>query len=256
MPDAHAAVPSRRLEGKVAVITGAAQGIGLSIAELFCREGAVAVLVDVDAQRAEQSAQSLAATGARAQGLKADVSRFEDCEAVIAEAVKTFGRVDILVNNAGVTKDNLVLRLSDADWDLVLGVNLKGAFNFIKAAARVMLKVRSGRIINIASIVGQQGNAGQANYSASKGGLIALTKTCAREFASRQVLVNAIAPGFIRTRMTDAIPAEAREKLVQSILLKRMGEPEYIARAALFLAGDESSYMTGQVLGVNGGMYM
>jgi len=256
MPDANAAVPSRRLEGKVAVITGAAQGIGLSIAELFCREGAAAVLVDVDAQRAGQSAQALAATGARAVGLKADVSRYEDCEAVIAEAVKTFGRVDILVNNAGVTKDNLILRLSEADWDLVMDVNLKGAFNFIKAAARVMLKARSGRIINIASIVGQQGNAGQANYSASKGGLIALTKTCAREFASRQVLVNAVAPGFIRTRMTDAIPAEAREKLVQSILLGRMGEPEDIARAALFLAGDESSYVTGQVLGVNGGMYM
>jgi len=164
--------------------------------------------------------------------------------------------VDILVNNAGVTRDNLVMRLADADWDLVLGINLKGTFNFTKAVARAMLKARSGRIINIASIVGQQGNAGQANYSASKGGVIALTKTCAREFASRGVLVNAIAPGFIRTRMTDAIPEEARQKLVESILLGRMGEPEDIARAALFLAGDDSSYVTGQVLGVNGGMYM
>ena len=242
------------LKGKTALVTGSTSGIGLGIAKALAAQGANIMLNgfgDVEGPKAE-----IAALGVQVDYHGADMSKPSEIEDMMKQAAARFGRVDILVNNAGVTKDNLVLRLSDADWDLVLGVNLKGAFNFIKAAARVMLKVRSGRIINIASIVGQQGNAGQANYSASKGGLIALTKTCAREFASRQVLVNAIAPGFIRTRMTDAIPAEAREKLVQSILLKRMGEPEDIARAALFLAGDESSYMTGQVLGVNGGMYM
>ena len=243
-----------RLSGQVAVVTGAAQGIGLSIAQLFQKEGARLILVDMDEARLAEAAQKFPQDAVAYA--KADVSRLADCEAAVQVALGKFGRVDILVNNAGVTRDNLILRLSEADWDLVLGVNLKGAFNFTKAVARPMLKARGGRIINIASIVGQQGNAGQANYSASKGGLIALTKTCAREFASRGVLVNAIAPGFIRTRMTDAIPEEARQKLVESILLGRMGEPDDIARAALFLAGGDSTYITGQVLGVNGGMYM
>ncbi|MBI5239823.1 MAG: 3-oxoacyl-[acyl-carrier-protein] reductase [Elusimicrobia bacterium] len=254
MPESAAA--SRRLEGKAAVITGAAQGIGYAMAELFGREGASVFIVDVDEAKAAEAVGKLAAAGVPALSAKADVSRYEDCEAVVKAALEKFGKVDILVNNAGVTRDNLVMRLADADWDLVLGINLKGVFNFTKAVARPMLKARAGRIINIASIVGQQGNAGQANYSASKGGVIALTKTCAREFASRGVLVNAIAPGFIRTRMTDAIPEEAKKKLLEAILLGRMGEPEDIARAALFLAGEDSSYITGQVLGVNGGMYM
>lgn len=248
--------PGRRLAGKAAIVTGAAQGIGLAIAELFGREGACVVLVDMDEARTGEAARKLEALGVPIVAHTADVSRFADCAAAVQAAQEKFGKVDVLVNNAGITRDNLILRLSEEDWDLVLDVNLKGAFNFIKAVARPMLKARAGRIINIASIVGQQGNAGQANYSASKGGLIALTKTCAREFSSRQVLVNAIAPGFIRTRMTEAIPAEAREKLLAGILLGRMGEPEDIARAALFLAGDDSSYITGQVLGVNGGMYM
>ncbi|HAM35887.1 MAG TPA: 3-oxoacyl-[acyl-carrier-protein] reductase [Elusimicrobia bacterium] len=245
-----------RLAGRVAIVTGAAQGIGLAIAELFGGEGAALVMVDVDQARVEQAAQKLAAASSGTLAVQADVSRAEDCDRVVKAALDKFGKLDILVNNAGITRDNLILRLSEQDWDLVLGVNLKGAFNFTKAVSRAMIKARAGRIINIASIVGQQGNAGQANYSASKGGLIALTKTCAREFASRNILVNAIAPGFIRTRMTDAIPPEAREKLAASILLGRLGEPEDIARAALFLAGDDSSYITGQVLGVNGGMNM
>jgi 3-oxoacyl-[acyl-carrier protein] reductase len=254
MPDAPAA--TRRLQGKAAIITGAAQGIGYSVAELFGREGASVLIVDVDEAKAAEAADKLGAAGVPAAAAKADVSKHEDCETVVKAALEKFGKVDILVNNAGVTRDNLVMRLSEADWDLVLDINLKGTFNFTKAVSRPMLKARAGRIINIASIVGQQGNAGQANYSASKGGVIALTKTCAREFASRGVLVNAIAPGFIRTRMTDAIPEEAKKQLLEAILLGRMGEPEDIARAALFLAGEDSSYITGQVLGVNGGMYM
>lgn len=254
MPESAAA--TRRLEGKTAVITGAAQGIGYSIAELFGREGASVFIVDVDEARAAEAAGKLAAAGVPASAAKADVSKYDDCEAVVKAALEKFGKVDILVNNAGVTRDNLLMRMADADWDLVLAINLKGTFNFTKAVARPMLKARAGRIINIASIVGQMGNAGQANYCASKGGVIALTKSCAREFASRGVLVNAIAPGFIRTRMTDAIPEDAKKKLVEAILLGRMGEPEDIARAALFLAGGDSPYITGQVLGVNGGMYM
>jgi 3-oxoacyl-[acyl-carrier protein] reductase len=252
MPDA----PIRRLAGKTAIITGSAQGIGFCVAELFGREGASVVVVDVDEAKSTEAAGKLASAGVPSLAVRADVSKFEDCEAVVKAALEKFGKVDVLVNNAGITRDNLVMRLADSDWDLVLNINLKGTFNFTKAVVRSMLKARSGRIINIASIVGQQGNAGQANYSASKGGVIALTKTCAREFASRGVLVNAIAPGFIRTRMTDAIPEEARKQLLETILLGRMGEPEDIARAALFLAGEDSSYITGQVLGVNGGMYM
>jgi 3-oxoacyl-[acyl-carrier protein] reductase len=254
MPEAAAA--TRRLAGKTAIITGSAQGIGYCMAELFGREGAGVVVVDVDGSKTAEAAGKLAAAGVASLAVKADVSKFEDCEAVVKAALEKFGKVDVLVNNAGITRDNLVMRLADADWDLVMNINLKGTFNFTKAVVRSMLKARSGRIINIASIVGQQGNAGQANYSASKGGVIALTKTCAREFASRGVLVNAIAPGFVRTRMTDAIPEEARKQLLETILLGRMGEPEDIARAALFLAGEDSSYITGQVLGVNGGMYM
>jgi 3-oxoacyl-[acyl-carrier protein] reductase len=254
MPESAAA--AARLAGRTAIITGAAQGIGYCVSELFGREGASVVVVDVDEAKTAEAAGKLAAAGVAALAVKADVSKYEDCAAAVQAALEKFGRVDVLVNNAGVTRDNLVMRLADADWDLVLDINLKGTFNFTKAVARSMLKARTGRIINIASIVGQQGNAGQANYSASKGGVIALTKTCAREFASRGVLVNAIAPGFIRTRMTDSIPEEARAKLLEAILLGRMGEPEDIARAALFLAGPDSSYITGQVLGVNGGMYM
>ncbi len=246
----------KKLEGRVALITGSAQGIGYATAELFAAEGAKVVLIDVDQNLVAQSAEKLAGSGAQTLGLKADVSKFEDCEAVVKSALEKFGKIDILVNNAGITRDNLLMRMADADWDLVLDINLKGAFNFTKAVIRPMLKARYGRIVNIASIVGQQGNAGQANYAASKGGLIAMTKSCAKEFASRNILCNAVAPGFIRTRMTDAIPEEAKKQLLANILVGRLGEPLDIARAVLFLSSEETSYITGHVLAVNGGGYM
>lgn len=245
-----------RLMDKVAIITGAAQGIGLATAELFCKEGAKVVLVDVDEAAVTRSTEALTSAGSSALGVKADVRQFSDCDAAVKACLDKFGKIDILINNAGITKDNLLMRMSEADWDLVLDINLKGAFNFTKAAVRPMIKAHWGRIINIASVVGQEGNAGQANYAASKGGLISFTKSCAREFASRNILVNAISPGFIKTRLTEVIPAEAKEKLLAKILVGRMGEPIDIARAALFLSSEDSSYITGHVLGVNGGGYL
>lgn len=246
-----------RLKDKVAIVTGAAQGIGLAIAETFAAEGAKVVMVDMDAGLVEKSAVSVAAaTGGQTLGLKTDVSRFEDCDAAVKATLEKYGKVDILVNNAGITRDNLVMRMSEADWDLVINVNLKGVFNFTKAVARPMLKVHYGRIVNISSIVGMEGNAGQANYAASKGGVISLTKACAREFASRNITCNAVAPGFIKTRLTDAIPEPEKQKLLAKILLGRMGEPQDIARAVLFLASDDAAYITGIVLNVTGGGYM
>ncbi|NNN04711.1 MAG: 3-oxoacyl-[acyl-carrier-protein] reductase [Elusimicrobia bacterium] len=245
-----------RLKDKVAVITGAAQGIGLATAELFLSEGARVAIVDVDAAKAEAAARTLNAGGEVCLGMACDVRRFADCEAAVKAVLAKWGKLDILVNNAGLTKDNLIMRISEADWDLVLDVNLKGAFNFTKAVVRPMMKARSGRIVNITSVVGLEGAAGQTNYSASKGGLVALTKSTAREFASRGITANAVAPGFIRTRLTDAIAEEAKKKLLERILLGRVGEPVDIARAILFLASDEASYITGHVLSVNGGVYM
>lgn len=250
------AVTGTRLKDRVAVITGSAQGIGYATAELFAAEGAKVAIVDVNAELAQKSAAALDGGKGAAIGLACDVTKHEQTEAVVKAVVDKWGKIDILVNNAGITKDNLMLRMSDADWDLVMDVNLKGAFNFTKAVVRPMLKAHYGRIVNLASIVGLEGNAGQANYAASKGGLISLTKSCAREFASRNITVNAVAPGFVKTRLTDAIPQPEKDKLLLKILLGRMGEPLDIARAILFLAGDESSYITGHVLNVNGGGYM
>ncbi len=247
----------KRLEGKTALITGSARGIGLEIASAFAAEGASVAVADLSLEDAAAAAAGITAgTGARTIGLALDVAKETDCERAVAETEKAFGKVDILVNNAGITRDNLVLRMKEADFDAVISVNLKGAFLMSKAASRLMLKARSGRIINISSVVGQSGQAGQANYSASKAGLIGLTKSMAREFAPRQVLVNAVAPGFIRTRMTESLKDEAKAKVAGLIPLGRMGEPGDVAKAALFLAGEESSYITGQVLSVNGGLYM
>lgn len=247
----------KRLDGKTALITGAARGIGLEIALVFAAEGASVAVADLSAEEAAAAARDISArTGAKTLGLALNVAVEADCENAVAETEKAFGKLDILVNNAGITKDNLVLRMKEADFSAVMDVNLKGSFLMAKAAAKQMLKARAGRIINISSVVGQSGQAGQANYSASKAGLIGLTKSLAREFAPRQVLVNAVAPGFIRTRMTEGLKDEAKAKIYEMIPLGRMGEPGEVARAALFLAGEDSAYITGQVLAVNGGLYM
>ncbi len=246
-----------RLKDKVTLITGGAQGIGRAIANTYAKEGAKIALFDVMEEQIQKSVSEIKSEfKVDAVGFKVDVTKTEDVEKGVKQVVDTFGRIDVLVNNAGITRDNLMIRMSDAEWDSVLAVNLKGPFNCTKAVFSPMRKAGGGRIINIASIVGLMGNAGQANYSASKGGLIAFTKTTAREFASRNILVNAIAPGFIRTAMTDKLSDEVKAKLAAQIPLVRLGEAQDVANAALFLASDESSYVTGQVLSVNGGMYM
>ena len=243
-----------RLRDKVAIITGASQGIGYATAELFIAEGARVAVMDLE--KAEAAAQALDAGRGVCFGMACDVAKFADCEAAVKAVVERWGRLDILVNNAGLTKDNLALRISEADWDLVLDVNLKGSFNFIKASVKPMLKARGGRIVNLTSLVGMEGAAGQANYSASKAGVIGLTKSIARELATRGITCNAVAPGFIRTRLTDAIPEDAKQRLAGKVLMGRVGEPVDVARSVLFLSSDDASYITGQVLGVNGGAYM
>ncbi|MEQ1917923.1 MAG: 3-oxoacyl-[acyl-carrier-protein] reductase [Elusimicrobiota bacterium] len=242
-------ITGARLKDRVAIITGAAQGIGYATAELFAAEGAKVVIVDVNAAKVLTAAASIGGLG-----LPCDVTQFDQCEAVVKTVMETYGRIDILVNNAGIAKDNLLMRMSEEQWDLVLDVNLKGAFNFVKACVRPMMKARYGRIVNIASIVGQEGNGGQANYAASKGGLISLTKSVAREFASRAITANAVSPGFIKTPMTDGLPEEVKSHFTARIPLARMGESIDVAHAVLFLSSDESSYITGQVLNVNGGV--
>ena len=246
-----------RLQDQVAVITGGAQGIGKAIATLFASEGAKLVLSDIDEATVQATAAQIGKEkNVESLGIKGNVSQIAECEKLVEAALDKFSRIDILINNAGITRDNLLMRMSDDEWDSVIAVNLKGVFNCTKAAIRPMMKARRGRIVNIASVVGQMGNAGQANYSASKGGVISLTKTCAREFASRNILVNAIAPGFIRTRMTDSLTEEQKKKLLDLIPLGRLGEPGDIAKVALFLCSEESSYITGHIVSVNGGMYI
>jgi len=241
---------------KVAVITGASRGIGRSIALALAAEGARIVAFDLDMAETEKVAVEIRALGAEALAVQGNVTVAADTERMIDAAMEKFGRVDILVNNAGITRDGLLMRMKEEDWDAVLGVNLKGAFLCSRAASKVMAKQRYGRIINIASVVGQMGNAGQANYCASKAGLIGLTKSNARELAKRNVTVNAVAPGFIATAMTDALPEKTRQELAAQIPLERLGTADDIANAVLFLAAECSGYITGQVIGVNGGMYM
>ena len=246
-----------RLKDQVAVITGGAQGIGHAIAMTLASEGANLVLSDIDEAKVQAAAAQVAKDkNVQAIGVKGNVATFADCEKLVEASLDKFGRIDILVNNAGITRDNLLMRMSDDEWDSVIAVNLKGVFNCTKAAVRPMMKARKGRIINIASVVGLMGNAGQANYSASKGGVVALTKTCAREFSSRNILVNAVAPGFIRTRMTDALSDEQKKKLMEIIPLGRLGEAQDVANVVLFLCSEESSYITGHTVSVNGGMYI
>ena len=244
------------LKNKVALITGGGQGIGKDIALRFAREGADVAVVDINLEAAEECAAEVKALGRKAIALKVDVSNSSEVDAMVKQVTEELGALDILVNNAGITRDKLLLRMEDADWDAVMSVNLKGSFNCLRAAVKVMSKARYGRIINIASIVGLMGNAGQANYSASKAGLIGLTKTTAREFASRGVTCNAVAPGFIDTAMTQAMPEKAQEALTAQIPLKRLGTSKDVSDGVLFLASDASSYITGHVLSINGGMYM
>ncbi|CAH2030999.1 3-oxoacyl-[acyl-carrier-protein] reductase [Trichlorobacter ammonificans] len=241
---------------KVAVITGASRGIGRSIALALAAQGATIVAVDMDQAATEAVVAELQAAGAKALAVVGNVTVPADTERMIDAAVEAFGRVDILVNNAGITRDGLLMRMKDDEWDAVLNVNLKGAFLCTRAACKVMSKQRYGRIINIASIVGQMGNAGQANYCASKAGLIGLTKSNARELAKRNITVNAVAPGFIATAMTDALPEKVRAELTAQIPLERLGSSDDIANAVVFLASEASGYITGHVLAVNGGMYM
>jgi 3-oxoacyl-[acyl-carrier protein] reductase len=239
------------LTGKTAFVTGSTRGIGLAIARTLHAAGAKVAVVGRDQSRAEAVAAEL---GARAAGVACDVARADQVEAAIAAAEQALGPIDILVNNAGLTRDNILLRLTDADWDAVLNANLKGAFHTTRAVIKGMMKRRSGRIVNITSIVGLTGNKGQANYAASKAGLIGFTKSVAKEYASRGVLANCVAPGFIETDMTAALPDEARATLLQDIALGRLGRPEDVAGAVLFLASDLAGYVTGQVLVVDGGM--
>ncbi|MCX5699667.1 MAG: 3-oxoacyl-[acyl-carrier-protein] reductase [Candidatus Omnitrophica bacterium] len=245
-----------RLKDKVALITGGARGIGRAIAMTFAREGANIVVADVNLQIAQKTASDIENLGRKALALEMDVTNYDLVEAGINKILDKMGKVDILVNNAGITKDNLLLRMSQADWDAVINVNLKGTFNCIKAVSRPMIKQRSGRIISIASIIGLMGNPGQANYAASKAGIIALTKTVAKELASRNINANAVAPGFIQTEMTAKLSEEIKNKMLEVIPLGKLGTPEDVANVCLFLASPESSYITGQTITVDGGMVM
>lgn len=244
------------LEGKVAIVTGASRGIGRAIALKLAREGASVVVTATTLESARKTAAEIEALGHKALPLAVDVADSSAVEAMFVSAVGAFGKVDILVNNAGITKDGLLLRMKDADWDAVIDVNLKGAFNCIREAAKLMVKARSGRIVNISSVVGEMGNAGQINYCASKAGMIGLTKSAARELAKRGITVNAVTPGFIETDMTSVLSDKVREGLLQQIPLERLGTSDDVANAVFFLVSSMGDYITGHVLSVNGGMYM
>jgi 3-oxoacyl-[acyl-carrier protein] reductase len=243
-------------EGKIAVITGAARGIGQAIAFDLAAKGADIVVCDIKAEWLTETAAGVENLGRKAYCFELDVTNAEAVQKGVNDIAAATGRIDILVNNAGITRDGLLMRMSEEDWDAVLTVNLKGTFVCTKAVSRIMMKQRSGSIINIASVVGLMGNAGQANYAASKGGVIAFTKSVAKELASRNIRANAVAPGFISSKMTDALSDEVRQKMLDAIPLSSFGSPQDVANAVAFLASDQSSYITGQVISVNGGMVM
>lgn len=243
------------LEGKVAIITGAARGIGKAIALKLASEGASIAFTDLNIDdNAKATEAEIAALGVKAKGYASNAANFEDTHNVVAEIVKDFGRVDVLINNAGITKDGLMMRMSEQQWDAVINVNLKSAFNFINACTPIMMKQKSGSIINMSSIVGVSGNAGQTNYSASKAGLIGLAKSIAKELGSRGIRANAIAPGFIATEMTHALTPEQQASWAEKVPLRRVGTPDEVAKVALFLASDLSSYVSGQVISVCGAL--
>ncbi|WP_298269597.1 3-oxoacyl-[acyl-carrier-protein] reductase [Geobacter sp.] len=244
------------LAGKVAIVTGASRGIGRAVALKLAREGCDVVVTATTLESARKTASEIETLGRKSLAMAVDVADSSAVESLFAAVVEKFGKVDILVNNAGITRDGLLLRMKDADWDAVIDVNLKGAFNCLREAAKLMTKARSGRIINISSVVGEMGNAGQINYSASKAGMIGLTKSAARELAKRGICVNAVTPGFIETDMTAVLSEKVREGLLQQIPLERLGTPDDVANAVFFLASDLGSYITGHVLSVNGGMHM
>lgn len=246
-----------QLTDKVALVTGASRGIGRAIALLMAKQGAdVVVNYSGSEGAAQETVDAILAMGRKAIKIKANVGNAEEVAAMVDEAHTTFGRIDILVNNAGITRDGLFMRMKDSDWDDVININLKGVYLMTKAVSKIMMKQRSGKIVNMTSVVGVTGNAGQANYSASKAGVIGFTKTCAKELASRGITVNAIAPGFIHTDMTDVLPDKVKDAMVHTIPLGRMAEPDEVAAVAAFLVSDMSSYITGQVINVDGGMVM
>ncbi|MDO9390182.1 MAG: 3-oxoacyl-[acyl-carrier-protein] reductase [bacterium] len=244
------------LENRNAIVTGSAQGIGKSIALALAKAGANIVVSDVNLEEAEKTAREIEALGRKAIAVKCNVADAAEVTDLVKQTQETFDTIDILINNAGVTRDNLMMRMEEKDWDLVLDVNLKGAFLLTKAVTRIMMKQRYGRIVNMSSVIGVMGNAGQSNYAASKGGLIAFTKSTAKEFASRNITCNAIAPGFIETAMTAKLTDEVKENYKKGIPLGRMGSVDDVANAVLFLVSEQSTYITGQVLQVDGGLVM
>jgi len=246
----------KQLENQIAVVTGAGRGIGRAIALKLAAHGADIVAVDLKPEFVQETVEEARKLGRKAWAVAANVSEAASVEAAVEQILQEAGRVDILVNNAGITKDGLVMRMSEADWDAVLDINLKGTFLFTKAFSRPLLKQKSGRIVNIASVIGLIGNAGQCNYAASKAGVIGLTKSCAKEFASRGITVNAIAPGFIQTAMTDKLSQEQKDAIIRQIPLASLGQAEDVAEAVLFFASPAAHYVTGQVLAVDGGMVM
>ena len=243
-----------QLKEKVAIITGAAQGIGKEIAHALAREGANLAICDINKDALEQARKEIAPAGIKVLSFVVDVTDAAQVENMVNKVLDNLGKVDILVNNAGIARDSLIMRMKEADWDVVLAVNLKGTFNCIKAATRPMIKQRSGKIVNIASIIGIMGNAGQANYAASKAGIIGLTKSTAKELASRGINVNAVAPGFIKTAMTDKLSQEQKDKMLEAIPMTKFGGPKDVANVVLFLVSEASSYITGEVIKADGGM--
>jgi len=242
------------LKEKVAIVTGAARGIGKEIALELAREGSAVVIADINAQTLAKLEPEIAALGAQTLTVAVDITNYAQVEEMVNKTLDKFKKIDILINNAGITADSLLIRMKEQDWDRVLAVNLKGTFNCTKACSKVMLKQRSGKMVNIASIIGLTGNAGQANYAASKAGIIGLTKSVAKELGTRGINVNAIAPGFIQTEMTDVLPEELKAKMLEATALKKFGQPQDVGSLAAFLASEKANYITGQVIRIDGGM--